>query len=526
MTPAFRRILPVATLFLAACGGGETIDPPAPAPEPPPVQPGVPIPPGQIEAAIGQLDALAEDIMARSGIPGMAVAVVHEGEVAYARGFGVRHEGEPGSVDPDTVFQIASLSKPVGATVLARQVSRQWVNWDTRMTQIEPGFALADPLVTQDVTLGDLYAHRSGLPGHAGDDLEDIGFDRATIIERLRLLPLQPFRVTYDYTNFGLTAAADAVARYRGTDWATLSQSELYQPLGMTRTSSRFADYMARDNRAWPHVWVDGQYQSLYQRDPDAQSPAGGVSSSVNDLAKWLRLVLAEGEWQGQPLIEQSALLPAITPQMLMGHPDRPDARVSSYGFGFNVGVQPSGRTMISHSGAFLLGAATAFSALPSANIGIITLTNAQPRGAPEALNAMFMDLVQYGQSERDWYTAFNALFEQTVMAPEGRLAGKTPPANPTPSAPWADYVGTYGNAYFGELNIVAHEGLLHLQVGPKGMRWPLQHWDGNIYVYTPTGENAPEGSRSAVTFERNGGAASAVNVEFLDRRGQGTFNR
>lgn len=525
MFSSFCRILPVGVLLLSACGG-DTVAPPAPAPEPPPVQPGVPIPPGQIESAIERLHALASDIMARSEIPGMAVAVVHEGEVVFARGYGVRKAGEPHEVTPDTVFQIASLSKPVGATVLARQVSRQHVNWDTRMLAIAPNFELASPLVTQEVTLGDLYAHRSGLPDHAGDDLEDLGFDRATIIERLSQLPLHPFRATYAYTNFGLTAAADAVARYLGTDWASLSQAELYQPLGMTRTSSRFHDYLQQSNRAWPHMLVDGEYQSLEQRDPDAQSPAGGVSSSANDLARWLALILAEGEWQGEPLIAADALLPAITPQMLMGHPGRPDARASSYGFGFNVGVQPSGRTMLSHSGAFLLGAATAFSALPSASIGIITLTNAQPRGAAEGLNAMFMDLVQYGHIERDWYSLYRDVFEQTLFAPEGRLAGQTPPPHPTPARPNSAYTGVYHNHYFGPIQIVEANGGLHLVAGPQEMSWPLQHWDADTFVYVPTGENAPEGSLSAVTFVHQGAAVNAVTVEFLDQNGLGTFVR
>jgi CubicO group peptidase (beta-lactamase class C family) len=141
-----------------------------------------------------------------------------------------------------------------------------------------PQFTLADPYVTAHVTIGDLYAHRSGLPEHAGDDLEDLGYDRAQVLERLRYLPLDPFRSSYHYTNFGVTAAAEAVAAAARVDWATLSEQVLYTPLGMSSTSSRFADFEARENRARGHQLVGGAYVARDVRQPDAQSPAGGVS--------------------------------------------------------------------------------------------------------------------------------------------------------------------------------------------------------------------------------------------------------
>ncbi|MEQ9126551.1 MAG: serine hydrolase domain-containing protein, partial [Alphaproteobacteria bacterium] len=166
---------------------------------------------GRIDAALGRLDDLVAAILDRSKVPGLAVAVVRDGRTVYAKGFGVRRVGAPETVDSETVFQIASLSKAVGATVVAAQVTAGQVAWDMPVTTALPWFALADPWVTRHVTVGDLYAHRSGLPDHAGDDLEDLGFGRQAILERLRLLPLAPFRASYAYTNFGLTAAAEAV---------------------------------------------------------------------------------------------------------------------------------------------------------------------------------------------------------------------------------------------------------------------------------------------------------------------------
>ena len=271
----------------------------------PPQISAVAIPDGQIDRAVAGLDAIADEIMRRSGIPGLAIAVVKGGQTVYAKGFGVRKVGDAAPVDADTVFQIASLSKSLAGSVVAHEVGAGVVAWDTPVVTHLPWFALNDPWVTQHVTIADLFSHRSGLPDHAGDNLEDFGFDRRAVLERLRLLPLDSFRNHYAYTNFGLTAAAESVAAAAGKSWEDLAETVLYRPLGMSSTSSRFADFEKRPDRAFGHVKVGDAYQPKYQRQPDAQSPAGGVSSSVNDLARWMTMVLAKGEYGGQRIIAE-----------------------------------------------------------------------------------------------------------------------------------------------------------------------------------------------------------------------------
>jgi CubicO group peptidase (beta-lactamase class C family) len=520
--------IPLARLLMCAVatvGGGSAQAAPNDA-LPPNETPGVAIPPGQIDAAVGRLDQLAQQLMARSGIPGMSVAVVHDGQNVFAKGYGVRKMGEPDQVDADTVFQLASLSKSVGATVVAYAVGKKVVGWNEPVVKYLPWFALSDPWVTAHLTVGDLYAHRSGLPDHAGDDLEDIGYDRGQVLERLRYLRLEPFRSTYDYTNFGVTAAAEAVAAAAGTDWATLAERALYRPLHMDRTSSRFADFEKRPNRAYGHVKSGGAYQPKYQRQPDAQSPAGGVSSSANDMAQWLAMLIDNGNVQGQPLIPAAALLPAITPQVISRAATAPTVRADMYGYGFNVGVQPSGRTNFSHSGAFALGAGTAFAVLPSARVGIVVLTNAAPIGVPESLIAEFMQLVQFGEITRDWFAAYQPLFAP-YSQPAGSLYGKKPPGNPAPARPLGAYVGDYGNNYFGTARVIQDSGGMALVLGPKDMRLPMRHWDGDRFVVDMHGENYEEGSISAVDFNIAGtGQASSIKVELLDSNKLGTFTR
>ena len=481
---------------------------------------GIDIPAGRVDNAIGKLDGLVDDLMKSSGIPGMAVAVVHDGKVAYVKGFGVSDVRTGAKVDGDTVFQLASLSKPVGATVVAHEVTANAIGWDTPVSAKLPWFELADPYVTRTATIADLYSHRSGLPDHAGDILEDLGYDRRQVLERLRYLPLAPFRITYEYTNFGLTAGAEAVAAAAGKPWDVLSDEVLYRPLGMTSTSSRFADFQARANRAVGHVKTPDGYQPLYTRDPDAQSPAGGVSSSINDMARWLTLVLGNGTYNGVRIASPEALLPTVTPQVISARAANPNARASFYGHGFNVSVTSSGRTQFSHSGAFGLGAATAFAALPSANVGLIALTNAAPIGVPETLGAQFMDLMQYGEIREDWPALYRQVFAE-MDKPEGSLVGKQTPADPAPARPLNAYVGEYANPYWGPAKVAEINGALELSIGPRGDKFPLSHWDGDTFTFTVQSENAPPGTISKATFNGN-----ALTLEYFDTDKLGTFTR
>src|SRR6266404_5087794 len=480
----------------------------------------------QVENAIREVEKLAQKQIQENALPGLAIAVVFQDKTMYAKGFGVRDVNTKTPVTADTVFQLASLSKSIGSTVVAELVGEGKITWDSKLSVLDPTFEMFDPWVTREITIRDMYAHRSGLPAHTGDLLEDLEFTRAEILYRLRYQhPDSSFRSHFAYTNFGMTEGGVAAAKAYGLEWEDAAAQKLYKPLGMTLTSSRYADFVARANKALGHVLVDGKWVQKFKRDPDTESPAGGVSSSVNDLAKWVRLQLANGKFGGKQIVDEKALTETHHPHMLTGF--SPFTGLPGfYGLGWNVSYDQEGRLHLSHSGAFALGAATHVNLVPGEQLGIVVLTSAYPIGIAEALGTTFLDRALYGKPTQDWLVLFKQRFSNPAAI--GTVLGfdySKPPASPSPALKNSAYLGSYTNDFFGDISIIEKEGGLAIIQGPKKMTFAMKHYDRDTFTYGTEGENAV--GRSGITFTIGpDGKATHVLVENLNVRGEGAFKR
>lgn len=450
---------------------------------------GIPISRSNINTAISRLNEITDQIMTITNVPGISIAVVWCGETVYAEGFGVKNVVTNEPIDPMTVFPLASLSKPIGATVIARVITQTEVKWDDPIIKYIPTFELSDKYVTSNVTIGDMYSHRSGLPTTSGDSLEDLGFTRDNILEKLRYVPLLPFRLTHQYANFGTTIGGVAVANSQNMSWELLSKTTLYEPLGMVSTSSSYKDFVNQNNRVTPYQYnvSDGTWvETIEQRNPDEQSPAGGVSSNVIDVAEWMKLILSNGDYKIK--IDTDALYPMLSPQI----PTAPqisslNARPAYYGFGIGGKVDSSGRVQYSHSGVFLLGAATCVTMLPSERLGIVVLTNGSPLGIPEAISQIFLDLVEYGNVEMDWVSLLRerllGLYKNPSILAEEDLSSSQTGIN------YNKYTGTFSNNYYGPLKITLENNKLVMYIGTK--QFDLTYWHNETFYYYPTGENS-----------------------------------
>jgi len=477
--------------------------------------------------ALPGLEAYVSTLVEAGEVPGVSVAVVHNGSLVYLYGFGVREMGSEEPVDGDTVFQIASLSKPVSSTVVASIITEGKATWDSSIADLDPGFQLSQAYPSQQVTLRDLFGHRSGLPGNAGNELEHIGYDRDAILHRLRLVePAYSFRAGYSYSNFGLTEGGVAAAKAAGLSWEEAADRYLFEPLGMTASSYREQDFLEHENRATLHVRHEGEWQALARRHPDAQAPAGGMSSSARDLAVWMALELGGGTLGDDMLIDPEAIAETHAPMTFRGN-NPATGDVAFYGLGWNVRYSRYG-TVWGHAGAFSTGARTVVNLLPEYGLGIVVMTNAFPTGVPEAIADTFFDLVFQGAPERDWLEPWNGLYS-SMFGPaieEAQQMYSAPPADASPALPLAAYAGTYANDYLGQAVVSEADGTLEISLGPDGaLTLPLTHFDRDLFTYIPY-EEMPE-TPAAVTFRIGpDGKAQDVTLEDLDDLGMGTLTR
>lgn len=481
--------------------------------------------PERVAEGIRKLEPYIESVMKSTGVPAISVAIVYRDKAVYLKGFGTRQVGKNEPVDEDTVFQLASMSKPISSTVVSSLVGKGRISWDSKISDLDPEFKMYTPWVTSELTLIDCFSHRSGLPGLAGNELELYGFDRATILSRLRYVaPAYSMRAGYSYSNFCLTEGGVAAARVTGKTWEQVAEDELFKPLGMKNTSARYADFVKHENRALLHVQLDGHWAHLTERYPDPQAPAGGVSSTARDLAQWMRLELANGKFDGKQFIGADALRMTHLPWSYRN----PGAAAAPqfYGLGWNDEVGPNGQIRWGHAGAFSAGARTLVTLVPSEDLGIVVLCNAFPTGVPEAISETFLDDVLVGKAKEDSLSRWDKLFAQFSAGDDQQIAKYAKaPLNATPALANAAYVGSYSNDYVGTVQIVEKEGGLALVIGPKKMTFPLKHFDRDQFIYFSAPELPKVGVGILFSIGPDG-KASSIDLEDFDGIGQGVLKR
>ncbi|MDX6326616.1 MAG: hypothetical protein QOK15_2970 [Nocardioidaceae bacterium] len=482
-----------------------------------------------VQQALPALPGIIEKYMAATEVPGVAVALIYQGSVLYQQGFGQRQVGRegPNDVSDDTVFQLASVSKSISSTVIASVLSQPdrfpGLSWNDAVHALCPDFTLADPWVGSHVTVADLLAHRSGLPDHAGDLLEDLGYTGAQIIAKLREYPLHRFRDNYDYTNYGFTAGAEAIAAATGRSWQELASELVFQRLGMHESSFTFADLQSRGNRAALHRMVDGRWVPDLGADNDGQAPAGGASASVRDVATWLTMLLDQGLHQGVRIIDVAHLQRIWLPGNVMKGLPSIGGRANFYGLGWNVGYEDTGELRLGHSGAFGRGAATAITMFPSKGLAMVALTNGHPVGLPEAIQVEFLDLVRYGEStQKDWLAFFAPYFIPPPTPDQEKYSEPATGAEPARRLDW--YVGTYTNSPYGDLTVSLVDGALSFSLGPDREHFELLHHSGDEFYFTTTGENAT--GFSGAIFRDASPQGTSLTIGAWDADGLGTFVR
>jgi len=445
------------------------------------------------QTAATDLDAWVSRAMQTFEVPGLALAVVKDGRVVVAKGYGVRRLGDPAKVDEKTLFGIASNTKAFTATALGLLVEEGKIEWDAPVVRYLPSFAMWDPYVTRELTVRDLLVHRSGLGLGAGDLLwwPESTYDRKEIARRLRYIPpATSFRTAYAYDNVLYLVAGELIESVSGQSWEDFVASRILKKVGMSGSNVRHSAAAAGGNIAAPHANVDGKVRPIRPFDSDNTNPAGGINSSAEDITKWMRVQLAGGVLSdGSRLFSPATAreLTAIVTPMPLGDPPEElaplRANFAGYALGFNI-RDYRGRRVVMHSGG-LPGYVSRVIMVPDLQLGVAVFTNQESGSAFDSIAFHILD----GYLEApafDWIDAFRKRDERGErMAREaGARAASSRDATSKPSLLLEKYAGTYRDAWYGDITIAHENGRLVMRfTHTPALTADLEHWQHDTFI-------------------------------------------
>ncbi|MCI0573757.1 MAG: serine hydrolase [Myxococcaceae bacterium] len=416
--------------------------------------------------------------------------------VVLAKGYGVRRLGEAARVTPDTLFGIASNSKAFTAAALAMLVDEGRLQWDDRVVDHLPAFQMHDPYVTRELTIRDLLVHRSGLGLGAGDLLyfPASTFSEEEIVAKLRhIRPASSFRSRYAYDNILYLVAGEVIERVSGQSWADFVRSRIFTPLGMKASTTSVKAFRPGADVAIPHAKADGALRPIEPMSLDNNAPAGAINSSVNELSRWMLTQLARGvvpgsggkqrlfsEKQSEEMWAAQTVLPITAPSPSLASL-RPS--FSAYGLGWSL-RDYRGKKLVTHTGG-LPGYVSRVLLVPELNLGIAVLTNQEARGGFEAPTWTLLD-AYLGAPRTDWVAAFKTAEDERVKKADQTVGEGRAARNGTsrPSLPIERYVGTYRDAWYGEVAITQEEGKLILRFSrTPSLTGELEHWQYDTFI-------------------------------------------
>ena len=405
------------------------------------------------QARIAELGRFITQAEKLTGVPGVSLSLVQDGNVIFADGFGVKELGSSEKPDGDTLFIIASNTKALTTLFLAKLVDEHRMTWDTPVTTLFPAFRLGNAETTRSVLVKNLICACTGMPRQ---DLEWIyEYGNMTPESSMALLgTMQPTSKSGDlfqYSNLMAAAAGYTAAHVvhpemeLGADYDRGMQSYVFDPLQMKATTFNFATALD-GNHATAHAPdVDGKPAKALMAVNYAVipvRPAGGGWSSLRDMLKYVSMELAEGKLpDGKTYISKGPLLERHEPQVWIG-------KDVSYGMGLIVDTTYG--VPVVHHGGDLIGYHSDMMWLPQQNVGAVILTNGDPGWLiRNRFRRKLLEVLFDGHPEADALLEADAKSFFATMAADCKLL--TIPADASESAKLARH---YSNASLGEIAV------------------------------------------------------------------------
>lgn len=470
----------------------------------------------QLQADLLQeLDTFVEKERLKRKVPGVAVVVVEDDKVVFAKGYGVLEAGQEKKVDENTVFQLASVSKTFTSAGVGTLVDEGKLGWDDEVIRHLPGFALKDIYATRYASARDLLAHRSGLPAYRGDLLGTSGYSRDEILYRLRFVrPGASFREKALYSNLGFFAAGELIAKLSGETFEEAIKKRLLEPLKMTRTG--FSELGKGDNVAKPYAIVDGELKLVLRDNSAAFAAAGGFFSTAKDLGNWIILHLNEGRFEGKSVLKPETVAEMHKPSMVAdpGFTKTPPITDNS-GFSFGLGwdnYHYQNTVIVEKTGA-LDGVRSIVTLIPEKKRGIAIVANLNLTALPEIIRVHYLDALfgveaNYDKEFGEFDEKIAKLF--AVPKPEKEL-----PLSHTLEA----FTGPFESDVYGKAEIIVEGDHLLLLVGPAKAKGTLRHYSDDTFILT--WPFIDSGNDEAIFTFDDTGKASKLKTESL-----GAFKR
>lgn len=459
------------------------------------------------------LDRYIDTVLRTFNVPGVSLAIVRDGKLLLAKGYGVKRTGRPERVDEHTLFPIASNTKAFTAMALAILVDEGKLKWDDPVIDHLPWFRMSDPWVTMEMTIRDLLVHHSGIPAFAGDILlfPPSTYTRREILEKIKKIPLvNSFRTTYAYDNILYVAAGEVISNVSHMDWEDFIRTRILDKMGMTESLSRFSSLHHQTNIASGHIRIEpnpaGSATSSTNPNPgngraanilpidgyseqeigDAADPAGGICSNAVDMGKWLRAQLDSGRGPGtQSLLHPAAtsdLWKIVTPITVGDVPDElAPAQMDFCGYALGMRIFNYGPYKVAGHGGKLDGYVSEVILVPKLKLGIAVLTNQETTGAYWSIIYHLLDYFM-GNAHFDWVDGYRRQLDSSraVIRREWQKSLIKPLATAPMPAASPLYTGKYSDRFYGDILIAKDSGglVLHFTQTPQFVArlQPFQH--------------------------------------------------
>jgi CubicO group peptidase (beta-lactamase class C family) len=397
-------------------------------------------------------------------IPGVSVCIVKNGKVVMMKGYGTTEAGKKDPVDENTLFMIGSNTKAFTATALALLDAEKKVSLDDKVQKWLPDFKQYDPWVTKEMIIRDLLCHRLGFETFQGDFMFfDSDLTLAQVREKFgKIKPLYSFRSRWGYCNAAFMTAGELIPKISGKSWADFIKERIFLPLGMNRTLALTRDISAASNKATAHTVVHGILKKIPYGQIDNLAPAGSISSSINDMSKWILMLLNNGMYNGKEIIPASAISKTRTPASILGNGGTlyNKGHFALYGLGWFL-QEYNGRKIVEHTGG-VNGFVTSVALVPEEQLGIVILTNTDANNFYEALRWEILDAYlelpyrNYSNAYLGFQKANNLEIEKALKAKRDTINMKL-----KTDLPLADYAGNYTHPIYGKMVLKMENGKL-----------------------------------------------------------------